>query len=172
MARNLICSLLSRPHACCSHAYALKWQWCAGVVCCQSNGLGYVKLEAGITQSVTCPTTYAVIGLYYTSMQLAGTLLDDASVWISLNTLQFLIMAGKQLPGLPESGLCTLMMAGAWSMLMLVESRLCMRVDPDVSDVCLAPARHLHQGSQKHKFGPVRLSDCVCPSDEVLSCSE
>ena len=114
MARNLICSLLSRPHACCSHAYALKWQWCAGVVCCQSDGLGYVKLEAGITQSVTCPTAFAVIGLYYTSMQLAGTLLNDAGVWSSLNTLQFLIMAGELLHGLPKSGQCSLLISDAW----------------------------------------------------------
>ena len=63
-------------------------------MCCLPSGTAYVTLAAGLTQNITCSTTYAVIGLYYTSMTLAGTLLDDGAVWTSLNTLQFIVMAG------------------------------------------------------------------------------
>ena len=73
---------------------------CAAVVCCLPTGNAYVTLATTIHQvNVTCPTPYAVTGLYYTSMTLAGTLLDDEGVWTSLNTLQFITMSGEPLRG-------------------------------------------------------------------------
>ena len=105
----------------CRHACPLQRDWCAslllllvphreltikastlgkptfaGIVCCRPDGLAYYQpANAEATVIFPCFHYYGIIAIYYPDMLLGGTLLDDAEMWSSLDSILTFIISGR-----------------------------------------------------------------------------
>ena len=68
----------------------------AGIVCCHPDGLAYYQpANAEATAIFPCYHYYGIIAIYYPDMMLGGTLLDDAEMWSSLDSILTFIISGR-----------------------------------------------------------------------------
>ena len=64
-------------------------------MCCRPDGLAYYQPPNGVATGIfPCFYYHGIIAIYYTDMMLGGTLLDDAEIWSSLDSVLVFIISG------------------------------------------------------------------------------